>query len=79
MVNKAFDDWLVKWLGRRSPAIVLRSPIGERFSTHEDWTPAERQRPAVHQLAQEGCARALERVGGILFTNSHNVVIIKPL
>lgn len=53
--------WLARWLRRRSPAIVLLSPAGKRLSADKDWTPAEAS--IVPKLAQDACARALERVG----------------
>lgn len=67
MDTVAEDDlaiWLERWLDRRSPAIVVRPPSGERIPTGEHWTP--KQSTTVHQRALNACARALQRVSDAL-------------
>lgn len=58
MRQEAAAHWIRDWLNWCPPAIVLYSPVGQRFSRDEGWTRA------AHQRALDGCERALRRVRG---------------
>jgi hypothetical protein len=58
MRQEIITNWLIDWLSWRPAAMVLCSPVGQRFSADEHWTPA------AHQRALEGCERALRLVRG---------------
>jgi hypothetical protein len=57
MRQEAITNWLMSWLWYPA-AMVLCSPVGQRFSADEPWTPA------THKRALEGCELALRLVRG---------------